>query len=319
MFAGIFPAITHRTRRGFLVIVYRLRRLLANARGRSRRPEPVGRRHAVRTGMRGAPGFPGSPMQPAFDAMTATPSLLQRLPAGAGVSPMSATASTFSRSRRKSLSFTLAATLSAVVHGLLWSLWQTTEREPEQPPPPLIIEATMVTTPPPVEPQPPAPAKPPEPTPPKPEPKPPEKPKPAPKPKPKPVAKPEPVQEPRTNVEPAPAAPAVSQAPPAPAPVAPAAPPTPAIFNAASLNNPKTSYPPVAQQRGWEGKVLLQVRVQANGTAGQISVQQSSGHEMLDESAIEQVRHWHFIPATRDGKPIESSVVVPVEFKISKR
>jgi protein TonB len=209
----------------------------------------------------------------------------------------------------------LAAAISAALHAVVWTLWQTVERAPDQPPPPLLIEATLVTPPHPVEPQPPAPPKPPEPLPPKPEPKPPEKPKPVPKPK--PVAKPDPAPKPEAASEQAPAAPAVTQA--APAPVPPTAPPTPVIYNDVSLNNPKTRYPPVALQRGWEGTVLLLVQVLSSGTAGEITVQKSSGHELMDESAMEQVRQWRFTPATRHGRPIESSVLIPVDFKINKR
>lgn len=87
------------------------------------------------------------------------------------------------------------------------------------------------------------------------------------------------------------------------------------IFNAAYLRNPAPDYPPVALRRRWEGTVLLKVHVLANGSAQQIEVIASSGHESLDDAAVQAVTAWRFVPAHRAGQAIDGWVRVPVVFK----
>jgi TonB family protein len=45
-------------------------------------------------------------------------------------------------------------------------------------------------------------------------------------------------------------------------------------------------YPLLARQRGWEGTVLLGMRVESNGHLDHIRVEQSSGYAVLDHSAL---------------------------------
>lgn len=86
--------------------------------------------------------------------------------------------------------------------------------------------------------------------------------------------------------------------------------------NAAYLHNPKPEYPNIAKRRQWQGRVILKVRVLADGRAASVSLEKSSGHEVLDEAALEAVRHWHFVPAKRGGKPVDSWVNVPINFNL---
>ena len=101
-----------------------------------------------------------------------------------------------------------------------------------------------------------------------------------------------------------------------PAPVAPADSFTEANFRANYAQNPKPDYPPVAKSRGWSGKVLLKVQVSAQGNSDAVAIEQSSGHEILDESAVEAVKKWRFIPAKRGETPVASSVIVPIVFTL---
>jgi len=127
----------------------------------------------------------------------------------------------------------------------------------------------------------------------------------------------------------APATPAAESppvAPPVAAPAAPAAesktesPPaetfTEAVFRANYLNNPKPEYPAVAKSRGWQGKVHLRVKVSAEGLSEAVQVETSSGHELLDDSAIDAVRQWRFVPAKRGETAVASSVIVPIVFTL---
>lgn len=91
---------------------------------------------------------------------------------------------------------------------------------------------------------------------------------------------------------------------------------TEANFKANYDHNPKPDYPAIAKSRGWQGKVLLRVQVSIDGLSQSVAVHQSSGHEMLDESAIEAVKKWRFIPAKRGDTAVASSVIVPIIFTL---
>lgn len=82
------------------------------------------------------------------------------------------------------------------------------------------------------------------------------------------------------------------------------------------LHNPKPNYPGVARSRHWEGLVLLRVYVTPDGHCGNLNVARSSGHDVLDESAVAAVRNWRFVPGKRGDTPIASWVTVPIEFAL---
>ena len=100
------------------------------------------------------------------------------------------------------------------------------------------------------------------------------------------------------------------------APPAPPAPPAmvAARFDADYLHNPKPVYPMLARRNGEEGKVLLKVRVSAQGTALDVAISKSSGFGRLDSAAADAVARWRFVPAKRGDEPVESSVIVPITF-----
>ena len=81
--------------------------------------------------------------------------------------------------------------------------------------------------------------------------------------------------------------------------------------------NPKPNYPALARSRGWEGKVLLRVNVSADGHSESVTVYQSSDHDMLDESAVEAVEKWLFIPAKQGDRAVPSTVIVPINFTLN--
>ena len=169
---------------------------------------------------------------------------------------------------------------------------------------------------------------------------------PAPEPKPKPLPAPKPAPRPAPVVRPKPAAPpplarsepAVREQEPAtqapavsrePAPVAPAAPPAPpapapepvrtgvAISASYAASNRPPVQPARSLRNGEQGKVILRVMVQADGSAGEVQVRTSSGFPLLDEAARSAVQTWRFNPATSDGKPIAEWYLVPIIFKLS--
>ncbi|MCX7826904.1 MAG: energy transducer TonB, partial [Verrucomicrobiae bacterium] len=79
---------------------------------------------------------------------------------------------------------------------------------------------------------------------------------------------------------------------------------------------PLPEYPRVARNNRWEGVVVLRVEVLQDGRVGRVELAQSSGHDILDESAIKAVHHWRFHPAKYGDMPIACFIDVPVRFKL---
>jgi protein TonB len=128
-------------------------------------------------------------------------------------------------------------------------------------------------------------------------------------------------QAPSAQPEAAPTETAVAPAAPAPSPAPPAA-VEPAVepprYNAAYLSNPKPAYPLAARRRGIEGKVLLRVEVSPGGECLHAELKKSSGHDMLDQAALEAVRKWRFVPARRGNSAVAAWVEVPIAFKLDE-
>jgi protein TonB len=89
-------------------------------------------------------------------------------------------------------------------------------------------------------------------------------------------------------------------------------------YRASYLNNPRPSYPMAARRMGWEGRVVLNVEVLAEGACGDVNVFQSSGHDVLDNAALRTVRGWRFVPASRLGRPITQWFKVPIQFSLKE-
>lgn len=109
-----------------------------------------------------------------------------------------------------------------------------------------------------------------------------------------------------------------------PAPAAPSAPqavaPTIApklempSTNADYLNNPRPPYPPLSKRLGEQGKVVLRVYIETNGTASQAEVRTSSGYDRLDQTALKTVLQWRYVPGKRNGVPEAMWFNVPINF-----
>lgn len=85
------------------------------------------------------------------------------------------------------------------------------------------------------------------------------------------------------------------------------------------MRNPAPVYPREARQNGWEGVVLLEVLVNKSGETGDVIIKQSSGYNSLDRAALQAVKSWRFRPARLENRPIESSVQIPIRFKMENR
>ncbi len=87
-------------------------------------------------------------------------------------------------------------------------------------------------------------------------------------------------------------------------------------YKASYLHNPHPVYPMVARRMGWEGRVILNVEVLAEGSCGAVVVYRSSGHEVLDNAAINTVKTWRFTPARHIGNAVTQWFKVPVNFSL---
>ncbi len=83
-------------------------------------------------------------------------------------------------------------------------------------------------------------------------------------------------------------------------------------------HNPKPEYPLAARRRGLQGVVLLEVLIDVNGKVRNLRLAESSGHNSLDQAALQSVRTWLFSPGTVGGKPQEMWVKVPVRFELNR-
>lgn len=88
--------------------------------------------------------------------------------------------------------------------------------------------------------------------------------------------------------------------------------------DAEHLNNRAPVYPRASLRRHEEGKVILELLVQADGTVGEIRVKESSGYQRLDQAAIKAVRRWHYVPARQGDDDIDFWYQQPLLFKVRK-
>lgn len=145
-------------------------------------------------------------------------------------------------------------------------------------------------------------------------------------PKPKPVERrPTPVAQPiqlaAPAESPAPTPVAVAPAPTIEIPVVVAAAPAPVAatqprFDADYLDNPKPPYPALSRRLGEQGRVLLRVHVGSDGGADEVQLHTPSGSPRLDQSALDTVRRWKFVPARRGQEAVAAWVLVPIAFTL---
>jgi len=68
-----------------------------------------------------------------------------------------------------------------------------------------------------------------------------------------------------------------------------------------------------------EGTVRLKALVLPDGSCGDVLLAQSSGNELLDQSALNTVAKWKFVPAKSQGKDVSQWVSIPISFALKRR
>lgn len=109
--------------------------------------------------------------------------------------------------------------------------------------------------------------------------------------------------------------------PPPPIPVAEAPMPRPlepvALSSELSVTCPQRrppSYPPLSRRLGEEGKVVLRVELDEQGSVSAARIATASGFARLDEAALAAVKTWRCTPAQRDGQPVRAVALQPFKF-----
>ncbi len=75
-------------------------------------------------------------------------------------------------------------------------------------------------------------------------------------------------------------------------------------------------YPEGAREAGAEGMVIVKLTISETGRPVKAGIRESSGREDLDAAATDAVRQWIFEPGTKDGRPVESEVAIPIRFAL---
>ena len=76
-------------------------------------------------------------------------------------------------------------------------------------------------------------------------------------------------------------------------------------------------YPWKSRRKGEEGKVVLEVTIDPEGRPQNITVINSSGFSRLDAAAEKAVLQGSFVPANKNGSPVESKTTLSFHFKIT--
>jgi periplasmic protein TonB len=82
------------------------------------------------------------------------------------------------------------------------------------------------------------------------------------------------------------------------------------------ISKVKPVYPEIARLAKVEGTVRFKAIIGADGTVQNLALE--SGPTMLAQAAIEAIRQWTFLPATRNGDPVEDTIHIDVGFTLIK-
>lgn len=75
-------------------------------------------------------------------------------------------------------------------------------------------------------------------------------------------------------------------------------------------------YPDASKRNNEEGTCRVQLKVAATGKIEDAKIVQSSGYPRLDEACLKAVKDQRMLPATEDGKPVETEAVLPITWKL---
>jgi protein TonB len=75
-------------------------------------------------------------------------------------------------------------------------------------------------------------------------------------------------------------------------------------------------YPDASKRANEEGTCRVRVSVAVSGLITDATIESSSGFPRLDDACIKGVKGLKVLPATEDGKPVETTTIVPITWKL---
>jgi protein TonB len=78
-------------------------------------------------------------------------------------------------------------------------------------------------------------------------------------------------------------------------------------------------YPDASRRANETGRCVVQATVAIDGRIVAQALQSSTGYDRLDQACINGVRGQRMLPAIEDGKPIESTVSIPIRWNLSEK
>ncbi|BFU90174.1 MAG: hypothetical protein NTAFB01_13610 [Nitrospira sp.] len=75
-------------------------------------------------------------------------------------------------------------------------------------------------------------------------------------------------------------------------------------------------YPRIARENHWEGRVVVQAVIKADGTVGDLSVAESSGHALLDEEALVVMRKASPLTLKHQLEKSQITILVPISYRL---
>jgi protein TonB len=80
------------------------------------------------------------------------------------------------------------------------------------------------------------------------------------------------------------------------------------------LKQVRPAYPSEAFVKKVEGTVVIELLIDERGRVARARIVRSV--PLLDEAAVEAVRQWAFVPASKRGRAVASLALAPVTFRI---
>ena len=90
-------------------------------------------------------------------------------------------------------------------------------------------------------------------------------------------------------------------------------------FPISDIHNPSPEYPEMGVFLGYQGDVIVRIRVSAKGESVGVEILRSSSHKVLDDSAANALRKWRFTPTKHDNTPMNDSVIITVSYVLYDR
>ena len=78
----------------------------------------------------------------------------------------------------------------------------------------------------------------------------------------------------------------------------------------------EAEYPPVLRDAGIGGTVRIMVFIDERGVLTDLRIDESSGHQALDDAALRVGRVFDFSAALNDDKPVGAWIALPITFEV---